>query len=125
MKTLYKDNNIEVIEIESFEDNIHDHNFCTKIKTQYDFHTIKLGQTLYRFIYSDGYIMGLGFNKLNMTGQWIDTVINENNKPTYILIKGNPFEFDVNKFTDKNSINLVTKILEIPNEIKLLSNFKI
>ena len=54
-----------------------------------------------------------------MRGQWIDTNV-ENNKPTFIQIKGNPFDLNVNKLNTPNLINLGNKISEIPDEIKLL-----
>jgi len=120
MKTLYKDENLEFVEIESFDDNLTiDHNFCTKLKNQYDFHTTKLGQTLYRIIYKNGYIIGLGFNKSNMSGQWIDTIM-ENNKPTYLPFKGNPFDIIKPINNNTNLQNMINKIFNLPEEVKSL-----
>ena len=125
MKTLYKDENLEVIIPESYDDNLKiNHNFCTKIEGQYDFFTKRMGQTLYRYVYNDGYIMGLGYNKTAMRGQWVDNMKEEDsNRITSYNMNGDPFDYTkimefAKSHNNKNLENLSNKIAALPDGAK-------
>ena len=112
---------------ESHEDSLSlDHNWCTKQKSIYDIRTKRLNQKLFQITFkNDGYLLGLGINSSNMTGQWIDN-IKENNKFTEISISHLKDDiFDSYKVLEiaknQNSINLenmANKLSELPEDAK-------
>ncbi len=123
MKSLYKDEYLEVSIPESYEENLENNNWCTKHENNYKFHTEKLGQKLIRFIYSDVYILSLGVNK-NMEGQWIDNVKDNNNHSTTIYLRNLNNIFDTEKMRDiskrHNNINLESMSMRVEGISQLI-----
>ena len=128
MKSIYKDDNLEIFIPESFEDNqLIPHNWCTNLKSQYEYYTVKLKQTLFRIVYNDGYILSIGVNKNDLkNGHWIDNVLDEKNKPTFIeliYLNNDIFNFErikeiAIKHNNSNLLNMSNKIFELSDDIK-------
>jgi len=125
MKTLYKDNNLEIVIPENYEDNLKiNHGWCTNIKHMYDFHTKKLNQTLFRIIYVDGYILSIGVNKNDLTnGHWIDNVKDDKNRPTFLEIKFlNSDIFNYEKIKEIADLKNNNNLLNLANRVSKLSD---
>ena len=81
MITIHKDDNLQVIVTENYQESLASQkgNFVwfTKDEKSYDFLTKTLNQTFILFVYEDGYVMSLIINKKNRTFEkWVDNVIN-------------------------------------------------
>jgi len=129
MITLYTDKTLKIEIPESHEECCeiqNEHSWCTKNEIMYKYHTIKLKQILFRFIYTDGYIFSLGINPKDfLNGQYIDNVKNNDKYTTIRLsaINGEFFndlkikEIAINQ-NDKNLENLALRISQLSDEIK-------
>ena len=125
MKQIYKDENLEIVTPENYEEKLSNNNWCTIHEDRYKFHTEKLGQTLIRFIFSDGYLLSLGVNK-KMDGQWIDNVKNNNNQSTTMYLNnlnGDVFYTDkmkdiATRYNNENLENMSNRIAGLSDEVK-------